>query len=233
MKRQITFRNRIAVCILLAVLPNTSVSQTLGNWLMVFNNTRLSERWGIHTEAQYRSYELLPNSEQLLLRGGINFHFGGSVSATVGYANISNYAFNKDSLPGVQVNESRTWQQILMRHSIGGVFLEHRYRLEQRWLNSSTSSRYLNRLRYLLRANVPLNSEQIKESTWFLSFYNELFLNTANGAFDRNRLYGAVGYQLTPELNLQCGTMAQTVNLSTILYLQLSASYNVDFREVK
>ena len=48
---------------------------------MFFNQTRLSERWSMHAEAQYRSYEIAPNTEQLLLRCGVNYHISASFGA--------------------------------------------------------------------------------------------------------------------------------------------------------
>jgi hypothetical protein len=197
---------------------------------MLFNQTRLHDKWSLHAEAQYRSYEIAPNIEQLLLRTGVNYHINNSAFATVGYANISNYAFDKDQLDGVQVSENRLWQQFLMRNSIGRFFFEHRYRLEQRWLHSNNNTRYLNRVRYLVRMNVPLNKKQIEKKTFFLTFYDEAFLHLTSTPFDRNRLYGALGYQVTPNCNIQVGYLAQTV-ATTKHYLQTGVVYNIDLRK--
>ena len=73
-----------------------SPSGTTGSWLMCFNQTRLHDKWSIHTEAQYRSFEITPNTEQMLLRGGINYHISNSAFTSVGYAYVTNYAFDKE-----------------------------------------------------------------------------------------------------------------------------------------
>jgi hypothetical protein len=44
---------------------------------------------------------------------------------------------------------------------------------------------------------------------FYLSLYNEIFLNTSNKLFDRTRIYGAVGNQLTKSLKLEMGFMRQ------------------------
>ena len=196
---------------------------------MFFNQTRINERWSIHAEAQYRSYEIAPNTEQLLLRGGVNYHIGNTAFASIGYANVTNYAYDKELMPGVQVSENRLWQQFLMRHSLGRVSFEHRYRLEQRWLNGNQNV-YLDRIRYLLRATIPLNKNKMEAKTVFVSFYDEVFIHFNDKPFDRNRLYGAVGYQFTPLFNIQLGYLAQTVNTTTKSYLQAAVFYNIDFR---
>ena len=218
----------------LILISSSAFSQapqgTTGNWLMVFNQTRLNERWGIHAEAQYRSYEIAPNTDQLLLRGGVNYHIGSSAFASIGYAHVTNYAYDKELLPGVQVSENRLWQQFFMRNTLGRISFEHRYRLEQRWL-SGNQNVYLDRIRYLLRATIPINKNKMEAKTVFVSFYDEIFIHFNNKPFDRNRLYGAVGYQFTPLCNIQLGYLAQTVNTTTKSYLQAAVFYNLDFRK--
>lgn len=214
---------------------NTSSAQTssgkTGVWLMGFNQTRLHDKWSIHTEAQYRSFEINPNTEQMLLRGGINYHINNSVFISIGYAYITNYAFDKEQVSGVQVSENRIWQQFYTRNTIGRCLFEHRYRLEQRWIQSNNNTRYLDRIRYLLRVTIPLNKKEIEKNTLFLSFYDEIFINLTSSPYDRNRLYGGIGYQFLPNANIQIGYLAQTVNTTTKQYLQAAIFYNIDFRK--
>lgn len=208
-----------------------SPSGTVGAWLMVFNQTRLHDKWSLHSEVQFRSFELSPNIEQIMLRAGVNYHINNNYSASCGYANIPNFAFDKENVKGVQVSENRIWQQFLMKSNLGRVNFEHRYRLEQRWLHSDKGNKYLNRVRYLLRATVPINKKTIEKNALFFTFYDELFIHFSSTPFDRNRLYGAMGYQFLPNLNLQLGYLAQTVNITTKHYLQAALFYNVDLRK--
>ncbi len=228
-------KTRSALCIFLFLMTVPVFSQsplaTTGNWLMGFNQTRLHDKWSIHTEAQYRSFEITPNTEQMLLRGGINYHVNNFVFASIGYAYITNYAFDKDQLSGVQVSENRIWQQFLMRNNLGRCLFEHRYRLEQRWIKSNNSTKYLDRIRYLVRVTIPLNKKEIEKNTLFLSFYDEIFINLSATPYDRNRLYGAIGYQFLPYANIQFGYLAQTVNTTTKQYLQAAVFYNIDLRK--
>jgi len=206
-------------------------SEATGIWFMGFNQTRLHKNWSIHAEAQYRSFEITPNTEQVLLRGGVNYHINNSAFASIGYAYITNYSYDKEQLQGVQVSENRIWQQFLMRNNVGRCFFEHRYRLEQRWIQSNNNNRYLDRIRYLIRVTVPLNKKVVEKKTLFLSFYDEVFIHFSATPFDRNRLYGAIGYQFLPNANIQLGYLAQTVNNTTKQYLQAAIFYNVDFRK--
>ncbi|MGB5317401.1 DUF2490 domain-containing protein, partial [Eudoraea sp.] len=58
----------------------------LGIWYMYFGMNKISERFSIHTEAQFRYYETSGNFNQLLLRTGLNYHISSEAIATIGYA---------------------------------------------------------------------------------------------------------------------------------------------------
>jgi hypothetical protein len=66
------------------------------------------------------------------------------------------------------------------------------------------------RFRYFLAFNVPLNNREMTDKTWYGSAYNEIFLNTEKDhVFDRNRLYGGIGYKLNNTFRFELGYMNQ------------------------
>ncbi len=226
---------RLILYIIVVVLPIITHAQTtrpeFGNWIMVFNQTRFHEKWSIHSEAQFRSYSLDPNTEQILLRGGVNFHLNKSVLLSGGYGWITNYTDDGEIIKDQHTEENRTWQQAILKSNYGRVQLEHRYRLEQRWISNNKTGNHKDRIRYLLRVTVPFNNKEMIKNTIFTSFYNELFIHFQNEPFDRNRLYGALGFQFTDRSNIQLGYLAQTVNKTTKHYLQVAVNYNIDLRK--
>jgi hypothetical protein len=46
----------------------------------------------------------------------------------------------------------------------------------------------------------------------YFSAYNEIFVNTEQNLFDRNRLYGGIGYRFYSKLRSEIGVMNQTTN---------------------
>lgn len=205
----------------------------VGSWGMLFNQTRFHNKWSLHSEVQFRSYEIQPNTEQLLLRGGINFHYNPSLIFTTGYGWITNYVDDEKTFKDQIVDENRIWEQVVLKSNTGRVYFEHRYRFEQRWITTPASTNYRNRLRYLLRLTVPINNKEVKKNTLFVGLYNEVFINLTNVPFDRNRLYGAVGYQLNSTANIQLGYLLQTVGTKSKQYLQLGLTFNPDLRKEK
>jgi hypothetical protein len=215
----------------LLVLPFSLLAQQeeTGNWLMYFGTNKISDTFSVHTEVQYRNHTLAPvNIEQLLLRTGLNYHFSEKAFVTAGYAYIGNHEFESEQVPP-ETEEHRIWQQFILTNMVGRVKFEHRYRLEQRWVRND----FKNRFRYRLMLFVPLNKPKIEEGTLFAGIYNEVFLNGKKEFYDRNRLYGALGYQLSKTTSLQVGMMHQQLSDFGKWYLQFALAINLDFRKDK
>lgn len=219
-------RNSIFL-LFLAPLITYSQDDKVGNWLMYFGTNRISDDFSIHTEIQYRNHTLTPNNvEQLLLRTGLNYHFSEKATVTAGYAYIPSYVYESEQ-NSPEVEEHRIWQQFILINKIGRVKFEHRYRVEQRWVNQD----YKNRLRYRLMLFVPLNKPTIEKGTLFLGIYDEIFINTKESFFDRNRLYGSLGYQINKNINVQTGMLHQQLSNYGKWYLQFAVFINTDFRK--
>jgi hypothetical protein len=221
---------KVITCILFAVYISAASAQSAktGNWTMFFGQLKVQDKWSIHAEVQHRDYGVADELEQLLLRTGLNYHASPTTRLTAGYAHVTNYGDDEVIFQKPASTEHRAWEQLMMRHSFPGIGLEHRYRLEQRWISSAAGDQYLNRVRYLLRVNIPLGKKTIEDKTPYLSFYDEIFLHLTKTPFDRNRLYGGVGYQFNAKVNLQLGYLAQTTSASTRHSLQTSVFLNFD-----
>lgn len=190
-------------------------------WFMYFGNHKLSQRIGIHAEAQLRRYELGAEKQQLLLRTGIDYYTKGNNRLTFGYAFIETYPYGAFAVANA-FPEHRIWQQLLTTQSIGKVKLSHRYRLEQRMLgNASTGKfgdgRYENRMRYMARLSFNLTKG---ERPVYMALYDEIFVNfgkeVAYNIFDQNRAYGAIGFTLSPSFRLEAGYLYQLVQLRSL-----------------
>nr|WP_245189375.1 DUF2490 domain-containing protein [Lunatimonas salinarum] len=188
---------------------------------MFFNRTEINEKWSLHTEVQDRSYDLSHAGEQLLLRGGVNYHLKPRLWLTAGYGYIESYPPEGSGLP--TVIEHRIWQQVLHFHTLGRLFIEHRGRLEQRFIGDQ----YRDRIRYRLLVNIPLTKERMGPKTLFFSVYDELFVDLDDSPYDRNRFYVALGYQFTRAVNVQTGWLSQHVGERAKGYLQLAVFANV------
>lgn len=179
----------------------------LGNWLIYIGNKKIATKWNWHHEVQYRNYNVIGDLEQLLLRTGIGYNLGkDNNNILLGYAFIHSQNYLPNRVDKVMVNEHRIFQQFTTKQKLGRVYLSHRYRFEQRFIQNQP---FRLRFRYFLSANVPLNHKTMVDKTVYLSAYNEIFINTHQSFFDRNRLYGGVGFKLNKLIKFELGYMNQ------------------------
>ncbi|MBK8568140.1 MAG: DUF2490 domain-containing protein [Saprospiraceae bacterium] len=66
------------------------------------------------------------------------------------------------------------------------------------------------------------------KGTVYLSAYNELFVNAKTPIFDRDRLYGGIGYAVTPTLRFETGLMYQLFETRKRPQWQVVCFHNVD-----
>jgi len=196
----------------------------MGAWYMYFGTNKISERLSIHTEAQFRFYETTSNFNQMLLRTGLNYHIDPNAIATGGYAFIDTdnnfYEFEGE----VNSKEHRIFEQFILKNKVWEFLFEHRYRLEQRFLDFGETTDTQHRARYRIQMTLPLTN------TFFLNFYDELFINLQDDLFGQNRLYGAVGVNITENTSIQLGYMRNQFSNAVYDRLQLAVFYNPDLR---
>ncbi len=211
--------------IILCFTPFLSLAQEsdLGNWFIYFGNKKINDKWNLHHEVQYRNYNAIGDLEQLLLRTGVGFNLTpNNNNLLLGYGFMQSENYLKDQSK-ISLSEHRIYQQFISKQSIARISLQHRYRFEQRWVENQSMRL---RFRYFLAVNIPLNRDQMIEKTYYASFYNEIFLDTDELPFDRNRLYGGVGYKLNKQLKFEFGYMNQFFSNASRDQVNVIAAYN-------
>jgi hypothetical protein len=193
-------------CVLMLPYSSAAQNSDFGNWLIYIGNKKVDSKWNIHNEVQYRNYDAIGDLEQLLLRTGVGYNLSeNNHNLLLGYGYILSQNYSADTEDKLDVNEHRIFQQFTSKQKIGNVSLSHRYRFEQRFVDSD----FKMRLRYFLAFKVPILKTETSPTKLYLSAYNEVFLNTESDVFDRNRVYGGLGYQLNNNVRIEAGYMNQ------------------------
>lgn len=193
-------------CVLMLPYSSAAQNSDFGNWLIYIGNKKVDSKWNIHNEVQYRNYDAIGDLEQLLLRTGVGYNLSeNNHNLLLGYGYILSQNYSADTEDKLDVNEHRIFQQFTSKQKIGNVSLSHRYRFEQRFVESD----FKMRLRYFLAFKVPILKTETSPTKLYLSAYNEVFLNTESEVFDRNRVYGGLGYQLNNNVRIEAGYMNQ------------------------
>ena len=198
----------------------------LGSWFMFFGNTRLSDRISISPEVQYRTYEFGSNFNQLLIRSGINWHLNKNTTATLGYGYITTDGTFEEPTGESNTIEHRLYGQFTSKNTLGKFKTTHRYRLEPRFIDSEASSSNTQyRTRYLVRITSPITE------TWFISAYDEVFINLQEPVFSQNRLYAALGYVINKNIVTQVGYLKNHFTGKHYDRLQIGIWYKLDLRK--
>lgn len=226
------------------------ISSQTHAWVMYFGNHRLTERWGIHTEYQWRRVDLFNDWQQSLLRLGIDYYGKNNAQYTAGYGWIKTFQYG-DQPVSHDFNEHRIWEQLILKNKAGRVDFHHRYRLEQRflenWVKDASGNYALDgylfrqRVRYRFMATMPLSRKEMANNTLFLAAYDEPFLGFGKGIakniLDQNRLYFALGWRFNSNFNVQLGYLNQYVVKKDGIQaernhtLQIGMTYNLDLRK--
>ncbi len=216
------------VFLLASIFLNAQVDgeEEWGIWYMYFGTNKISDKLSVHTEGQFRYYDVPDNFNQMLLRTGLNYHIDKNAMATGGYAFIKTDGTFEEPEGAFDSREHRIFQQFILRNEVWKFLFEHRYRLEQRFLDFGTSTDTQHRARYRIQLTIPITQR------FFLNFYDELFINLQDNLFGQNRLYGAVGVHLNRISSLQFGYLRNQFTNAVFDRWQIGFFFNPDLRGI-
>ncbi len=213
MKRSAKWR-ALSACVLALLAMSSSAQEVdedeLGAWYTYLWNVAPGQNGiGWQGTVQYRNWDLLGDLEQFLVNAGPVFSREGSaLRYAVNYAYVVSGAYGSSS---ARRGEHRVFEEMHIPGKLGErTYLFNRLRLEQRWVEGQD---FRNRFRWFL----PVNGTAMGKGAWYVSFYNELFLNLERDIgdgrrvdiFDRNRTYLALGHSITDDFRVQFGYMYQ------------------------
>jgi hypothetical protein len=210
---------------------NRSKENNQIGWYAFFLNYKLDEKWSLHGEFQWRRTEWITSPQQNLYRTGINYRFHPQVVARVGYAFADTFNYGTEPLAGngIRFPEHRSFQMLTISNPIGRLGLSHRLMSEQRWVGRSLDPKaaqhdefvYMNRMRYMLRIDIPLRGIAIDNKEPYLAFYDEVFIgfgkNVNQNVFDQNRIGLLAGYRFSGTARIEGGYLNQTVQFGRLV----------------
>ncbi|REC61759.1 DUF2490 domain-containing protein [Chryseobacterium pennae] len=196
----------------------------LGAWYMYFGNNKISKKLNWHNEVQYRNFDAVGDLEQLLIRTGVGYDLTeNNNNVLLGYGFILSQPYvNGDKKENI---EHRIFQQYITKQKFGRFNLQHRYRLEERFLEDDFRMRF----RYMLGFNIPITQKEMLPKTLYASVYNEIFLHFNSPVFDRNRVYGALGYVINKNMRIEAGYMNQIQENRNRGQIQIGFYNNIPF----
>lgn len=219
-------RSAVLLCWFLAFGPASvrgadgrSVQQFNG-WGMAQVQVQVAKRWWVVPELQWRRYSgfSLPLQEAGLFP--VEYRTG-AWSLQAGYARWYTHPYGAFRTLATQA-ENRTWLQAGYQHPIGRFRMDHRFRLEQRFLERYALEsgevvplgyRYVGRARYRVRAMALLHGAAGKAGEWQAFLQQEVMVRYGDpsfrGAFDQMRPAFHLGFRPVDDLQLTAGYQMQ------------------------
>lgn len=211
---------------------------TIG-WYSTFNTIHISNRTSLWIEYQWRRENFIKDWQQSLARTGIQYHFKNGLSALLGYGYIITYPYGDYPAGQYTIPEHRIFEQLIWNDAISRVGLNHRMRLEQRFVGKVNQAAtvydvsdwtYMNRFRYQLRATIPINKKTMVDKTWYAATFDEIFIgfgkNVNQNIFDQNRIGLLAGYQFNKTFRLEGGYFNQIVQQGALVANREVFQYN-------
>ncbi|MEI7487933.1 MAG: DUF2490 domain-containing protein [Chryseobacterium sp.] len=210
----------------LGAVKSFAQKSDLGAWYMYFGNNKISKKFNFHNEIQYRNFDGIGDLEQLLIRTGIGYDLTeNNNNVLLGYGFILSQPYvNGEKKENI---EHRIFQQYITKQKFGRFYLQHRYRLEERFLQDDFRMRF----RYMLGLNIPINNKEMLPKTFYGSVYNEIFLHLNSPTFDRNRVYGVLGYVINKNMRIEAGYMNQIEENKNRGQIQIGFYNNIPFNK--
>ncbi|RYE22200.1 MAG: DUF2490 domain-containing protein [Sphingobacteriaceae bacterium] len=209
----------IAAVLLFASTPSSAQINEFTGWGAWFHTQKFSKHWGGLFDLQLRSAPGFGYVRNPLIRPAVSYYFNSSKFASVGYLFTGTKRY--DAAESIFRVEQRVFEQFIINHKLGSSnSFQHRFRLEQRFVNSQGNQEqfFAQRFRYFARGVFPFKKDSVFTKGTFIGLQNEVFVNVQNKAklngqfFDQNRAYAAIGYRLNKKIDLETGYLNQYIN---------------------
>jgi hypothetical protein len=184
-------------------------------WTAYFNQTRITNKWGLWLDVHHRQTDnFIERPFLFIARPAVNYYLKDNLRLQAGYAFINHFPAKGFS---TSRPEHRAWQQVWWSQKYTGFTTLQWLRLEERYNRTVVNDvlqpgyRLSHRLRYNFSFFIPLTGKELAPKTFFAALVNELFINlgkkTVYNTFDQNRLFVGGGYQFNKSLTMQFGYM--------------------------
>ncbi|WP_324719650.1 DUF2490 domain-containing protein [Salinimicrobium sp. HB62] len=192
-----------------------------GSWTEVVGQHKLSEKWCLGTTAISQHYRVYDDLQFILLRTGVAYRFTDNALVSIGYDYFYSESYSEDR----SQFQHRAWQELNLSSRYSGLGISHRYRFESIWTRKEPQYDLSHRIRYRLKVEHPLSGN------FYLSAFNEIFINTGTPYFNQDRVALALGYHLNPNLRLELGYLKLHFDRAHYDRLRLAMFFKTDLLE--
>jgi len=192
--------------ILAVLITNSLFAQNLGSWNVfdVKKNGRKGTSYQL--EGQVRSLKFYDNFHYNELNFTTNFKYNENLILSVLLGKHNTYSEGGSFVSPIITDEYRFSLQASTTQKFGRLFVDNRYRIEQRYFVNNTSVIYRMRYRFGLKTKISKIN--------YLQFTNEFFLaiGDRNSTFEKNRFLLGITNKINKKYEVQINYLNQIDN---------------------
>ncbi|MCJ0742196.1 DUF2490 domain-containing protein [Pedobacter montanisoli] len=231
---------KLLLFLILSLVTLCGFAQTVNQhagWLMFLNSTKINDKWSLHFDFQMQSADNWEYVRRILVRPGITYSINKNQRVTAGYLYNPTYS-RVIGASNSTLTENTIWEQYLITHKFQAAAVTHRFRLEQRFMERSNADDFfMQRFRYFFRVLQPLSKNKgAFNQGIYAALQDEVFFNVqhkeqVNGRlFDQNRVFLALGYRISPKVDVEAGYLNQYIKGSSNVTYNHVAQLSINTR---
>lgn len=229
----------------ITVAQERVIDRSFNIWTSANAKYNFHPNWYLRSEIHIRCAKGFSNWQQFVVRPSVHYLLKSRADFAIGYSYIQSYPYGKQAIP-ITTPEHNVWEQVLLKHLIGKLRLEHRYRFEQRYqgvreqLSNGTyivnGFELAERFRYRLTFVIPV----AWKGRWFISVFDEIFVNQSNFvpvSFNQNWAYLGAGFKFNQRGTIELGYFDPFIRKSDGVHfehnptIQFSFGYSIGKKE--
>lgn len=222
------FQSFFLGCILMVSMATAQTEKPIitGNdaWFLQLSRFHLNDNWMISNELHLRRHQWLKEKEQFVFRPAINYTPTQGITFTTGYSFLLTAPYGPFSSLEVSIPENNIWQEVTLQNNFWDrLNFLHRLRLEERWVGVPSQQNndwviddyaYANRFRYRLTSRFDILRFEGHQAL-YASLFDEIWIHLNNQlkpkSFDKNWLYGGLGYRVNENLQFEMAYLDQWI----------------------
>jgi hypothetical protein len=226
------------------IICSTTVAQEkkFSGWAMSANTIKINPNIVFQFDMQLRSTNNFKNPEVFIIRPVLAYMINKTTSIGIGVGSISTWKTIEEVRD--ETKEFRIFQQMNTEKKYGASTIQHRIRVEERWLPEvsvadgafkKTGTNFNFRARYLTKFMIPTKKTLQFSKGFYVVAQNEFYFNLAgasfanNKFFDQSRTYGGAGLRINKTLDIELGYMYQYVEGEAKTYISNSILHFATF----
>ncbi|MDN3493338.1 DUF2490 domain-containing protein [Winogradskyella bathintestinalis] len=198
----------------------------LGSWYALGLNHRFTDQFSMSPYGELRFYEPTANFNLVFVSLSTNYHLNQNHTFSLAYAYLDiDTVLGYDKRPNTK--ENRIFEQYTYTHKLKMFSVQHRFRLEQRFLNAVDKNDIQHRFRYRLSFKYAINK------SIFVSLKEEPFINFQDQSFHENRFFIGLGINLFQNTQFEIDYLKHHIKKNNLNRIQIGISIKTDSRRSK